>query len=94
MCLYTGPETLAFWRIQESIKIRHGDSHVRTWGFEHWLVSYHVKSVIEIVWDQLPLLFLFMCLPLSAIGVALLALLSLIIGFSIEDWFIVADIEY
>jgi len=30
---------------------------------------------------------------LGAIGVALLALLSLIIGFSIEDWFVVANIE-
>ena len=30
---------------------------------------------------------------LGAISVALLALVSLIIGFSIEDWFIVADIE-
>jgi hypothetical protein len=57
------------------------------------LVSHHVESVVEIVMDQLPLLFFFMCSPLSVIGVALLMLLSLIIGLPIEYWLIVANTE-
>ena len=93
VCPYTGPDTLAFWRIQESIKICHGDGHVSAWGFEHWLATYHVESVIEIVRDQLPLLFFFVCSPLGVIDVELLVLLSLIVDFSIEEWFVVADIE-
>ena len=73
------------------IEILHGDSYVSAQGLEHRLVSYHVESIIEIVRDQLSLLFFYP--SLGTIGVALLALLSLIIGFSIEDWFIVADID-
>ena len=34
-----------------------------------------------------------LCASLGTISIALLALLSLIIGFTIEDWFAVADIE-
>jgi len=93
VCPYTGPDTLAFWHIREPIKIRHSDSHVGARGLEYRLVPYHVESVIEVVWDQLPLLFFFVFPPLVVISVALLALLSLIVGFSIEDWFIVVDIE-
>jgi hypothetical protein len=55
------------------------------------LVLHHVESVIKVIQDQLPLFFT--CSSLSAIGVALLALLPLLIGFSVEDWFVVADIE-
>jgi len=55
------------------------------------LVPHHVEGIIEVVWDQLSLFFFRMLL--STIGIALLALLSLIIDFSIEDWFIVTDIE-
>ena len=55
------------------------------------LVSHHVEGVVEVVRDQLSLLFF--CPSLGTIDVTLLALLSLIIGFSIEDWFVVADIE-
>jgi hypothetical protein len=45
------------------------------------------------VWDQLPLLLFFVRSSLGVIGVALLALLSLIISFPIEHRFIIADIE-
>ena len=34
-----------------------------------------------------------LCASLGTISIALLALLSLIIGFSIEDWFVITDIE-
>ena len=91
VCPYTGPDTLAFWRVWESIEIHHGDSYISAWGLEYWLVSHHVESIIEVVRDQLSLLFF--CPSLSTIGVALLALLPLIIGFPIKDWFVIADIE-
>ena len=91
VCPYTGTDTLAFWRVQESIEICHKDNHIGAWGLEHWLVPHYVESIVNVVWDQLSLLFF--CSSLGAIGVALLALLSLIIGFSIEDWFIIADIK-
>jgi hypothetical protein len=55
------------------------------------LVPYHVESVIKVIQDQLPLLFI--CLSLSTIGVALFALLPLLIAFFVDDWFVVADIE-
>ena len=83
VCSYTGPETLAFWRVWESIEICHGDSYISAQGLEDWLVSHHVGSIIEIVWDQL--LLLFFCTMLGAIGITLLALLPLIIYFSVED---------
>ena len=91
VCPYAGPDTLAFWRVQELIEIRHGDGYISTQGLEHLLVSHHVEGVVEVVRDQLSLLFF--CPSLGTIDVTLLALLSLIIGFSIEDWFVVADIE-
>jgi hypothetical protein len=50
-----------------------------------------VESIIEIVWDELSLLFF--CPTLGAINITLLALLPLIISFSVSDWLIVADIE-
>jgi len=31
--------------------------------------------------------------PLSAIGVALLTELSLLVGFAIGNWFVIADVE-
>ena len=36
---------------------------------------------------------LLFCVSLGAISVAFLALLSLIIGFSIKDWYVLANIE-
>jgi len=53
------------------------------------LIPHHVEGIVKVVWDQLSLLFF--CSLLSTFGVALL---SLIIGFSIEDWFVVADIKH
>ena len=55
------------------------------------LVSHHIESVIEVIWDQLALLLI--CSSLTPISVVLLALLPLLIGFSIDDWFVVADVE-
>ena len=55
------------------------------------LVSDHVKCVIKVIWDQLPLLLI--CSLLSTISVALFVLLSLLVGFAVDDWFVVADIE-
>jgi hypothetical protein len=82
---YASSDILVFWRVRESFEIRHGNSHISARGLEHLLVSYHVESIIEIVRDQLSLLFFFVCSSLGTTGVALLALLSLIVGFSIED---------
>jgi len=82
VCPYTGPDTLAFWCVQESIEICHGDSHVSAQVFEHMLVPHHVEGIVEVVQDQLSLFF---CPSLGAVGVTLLALLSLVIGFSIKD---------
>jgi hypothetical protein len=45
------------------------------------------------MWDQLPLLFFFVCSLLGAVSIALLALSSLIIGLPIGHWLIVANIE-
>jgi len=42
------------------------------------------------VWCELPLL---IRSPLSVIGIALLAELSLLVGFAIDNWFVVADVE-
>jgi hypothetical protein len=55
------------------------------------LVSNHIKGVIEVIWDQLALLLI--CSSLSPISVALVALLPLLIGFSVDDWFVVAHVE-
>ena len=93
MCSYVGPNILVLWCVREPFEIHHRNSHVGAWGLKHLLVSHHVKSVVEIVRDQLPLLFFFMRSPLSAIGVALLALLSLIISLPIEYWLIITNIE-
>ena len=54
------------------------------------LIPDHVKSIAEVVWCELPLL---VRLPLSAIGVALFALLPLFVGFAINNWFVVADVK-
>jgi len=38
----------------------------------------------------LPLL---ICSPLSTISVALFTLLSLFVGFAVDNWFVIADVE-
>ena len=55
------------------------------------LVPHHVESVVKVIWDQLSLLFI--CSSLSTIGIALLAELPLLVSFSVDDQFVVADIE-
>jgi len=55
------------------------------------LVPNHIDGVVKVIGDQLSLLFV--CLSLSAVSVALLTLLPLLVSFSVDDWFIVADIE-
>jgi hypothetical protein len=55
------------------------------------LVPHHVESVVEVVWDQLPLFFI--CSSLSTVSIALLTLQPLLIGFSVKDWFVIVDIE-
>ena len=54
------------------------------------LISDHVESVTKVVWDELPLL---ICSSLGTVGVALFALLSLFIGFAVDNWLVIADIE-
>ena len=93
VCSYAGPNVLVLWRVRESFEIRHSNNHIGAWGLEHLLVSHHVESIIKIVRDQSPLLLFFVRSSQGAIGVALLALLSLIVGLPIEHWLIVANIE-
>jgi len=33
------------------------------------------------------------CSPLGAVGVALLSLLSLLVSFSVNSWFVITDVE-
>jgi len=54
------------------------------------LIPDHVESIAEVVWCELPLL---IRSPLIAIVVALLALLSLLVGFAIDNWLVIADVE-
>jgi hypothetical protein len=55
------------------------------------LISDHVECVIKVIWDQLPLLLI--CSSLSTISIALFVLLSLFIGFTVDDRFVIVDIE-
>jgi len=54
------------------------------------LISDHVESVTEVMRRKLPFL---VRAPSSAVGVALFAKLLLLICFSIDNRFIIADIE-
>jgi len=54
------------------------------------LISDHVESVTEVMWCELP--FLIRASP-STVGIALFAELLLLVSFSIDDQFIVTDIE-
>ena len=54
------------------------------------LISDHVESITKVVWDELPLL---ICSSLGVVGVALFALLSLFVGFTVDSWLIIADVE-
>ena len=87
---YVGSNVLIFGSIGKAIQVCHGDSHVGAWCLVDLLISDHVKSIIETMWGEL--LFL-VCSSLGTVGVALLSLLSLLISFSINNWFIITDIE-
>jgi len=90
MCSYIGSDALVFWSIGESVQVCHGDGHVGAWRLVDLLIPDHVESSTEVVWCKLPLL---IRSPLSAIGVALFALLSLFVGFAIDNRFVIADVE-
>ena len=91
LCPDVSPNIPIFWGVWESVEVFHGDSHVSAWCLEHLLVPHHVEGVVKVIRDHLPLFFI--CSSLSTIGVALLALLPLLIGFFIDDWFNVANIQ-
>jgi len=54
------------------------------------LISDHVESIAKVVWDELQIL---ICSSLGMVGVALFALLSLFVGFAVDNWLIIADVE-
>jgi len=54
------------------------------------LIPDHVESITEVVWCKLSFL---IRSPLSAVGISLLAELFLLVGFAIDNWFVVADIK-
>jgi len=87
---YTGSDALVFWGIGESVQVCHGNSHVSAWRLVDWLIPDHVESITEVLWRKLPLL---ICAPSSTIGVALLAELLLLVGFAIDNRFVVADVK-
>jgi hypothetical protein len=83
VCLYVSPNTLTLRSIWESVKVCHGDGYISAWHLEYLLVPNHVKGVIKVIWDQLTLLLI--CSSLNTISVMLLALLSLFVGFSVDN---------
>jgi len=87
---YTGPDALALQGVGESVQICHGDSHVRAWRLVDWLIPDHVESITEVVWRKLSFL---IRAPPSTIGIALLAELLLLVGFAVDNRFIVADVK-
>ena len=82
MCSYIGSDALVLQSIGESIQVCHGYSHVGAWCLVDLLISDHVESVTKVVWGELPLL---ICSPLSTIGVTLFTLLSLLVGFAVDN---------
>jgi len=90
MCSYIGSDALVLWSVGESIQVCHCNSHVGAWHLVNLLIPDHVESIAEVVWCELPLL---IRSPLGAIGVALLTELSLLVGFAIDNWFVIADVE-
>jgi len=90
VCPYVGPDVLIFWSIWKSIEVCHGDGYISAWFLEHLLVTDYVESIIKVVWDKMLLL---VCSSLSTISVALFTLLSLFVGFTVNNWFNIADVE-
>ena len=87
---YIRLDALVLWSVGESVQVCYGNSHVGAWRLVDLLIPNHVESIAEVVWCELPLL---IRSPLSVIGIALLAELSLLVGFAIDNWFVVADVE-
>ena len=90
MCPYISPNVLIFGSIGKAIQVCHGDGHVGAWCLVDLLISDHVESIIEIMWGELSFL---VCSSLGSVGVALFSLLSLLVSFSINNWFVITDIE-
>jgi len=90
MCPYIGPNVLIFGSVREAIQVCHGDGHVGAWCLVDLLISDRVESIIEIRWGELSVL---VCSSLGSVGVALVPLLSLFVSFSVDNWFIITDIE-
>ena len=87
---YVGSDVLIFGGVGKAIQVCHGDSHVGAWCLVDLLISDHVKSIIKIMWGELSFP---ICSPLGAVGVALLSLLSLLVSFSVNSWFVITDVE-
>jgi len=87
VCWIGCPSTLG---IGEPVQVCHGNRHVSAWRLVDWLIPDHIESIAEVLWRKLPFL---VCSSLSRIGVALLAELLLLVGFAIENWFVVADVK-
>ena len=87
---YTGSDALVFWCIGESVQVCHGNGHVSAWRLVDWLIPDHVESIAEVVWRKLSF---FIRAPPSTIGIALLAELLLLVGFAIDNRFVVANVK-
>jgi hypothetical protein len=62
-------------------------------GFENLLITHHVKNIVKVLLVYMSLLLFFVCSPLSAVGIPLLVLLPLVIGFAIKWQFVNANVE-
>jgi len=87
---YTGSDALVLWGIEESVQVCHGNGHVSTWRLVDWRIPDHVERIAEVVWRKLPF---FIRAPPCTIGIALLTELLLLVGFAINNRFVVADVK-
>ena len=87
---YVGSNVLIFGSIGKAIQVCHGDGYVGAWCLVDLLIFDHVESIIEIMWGELSFL---VCSSLCTVGVALLSLMSLFVSFSVNNWFIITDVE-
>jgi len=85
-----GSNVLIFGSVEKAIQVCHGDGHVGAWCLVDLLVSDHVETIIEVMWGELSFL---VYSSLGTVGVALLSLLSLLVGFSINNWLVITDVE-
>jgi len=87
---YTGSDALVFWGVTESVQVCHGHGHVSAWRLVDWLIPDQVESITEVVWRKLSF---FIHAPPSTIGIALFSELLLLVGFAIDNRFVVGDIK-